>query len=1047
MNQSIAQILPSQLPEYIRSDSTYSKFVAFMQAYYEWMETENHTLFQTRNLLTYDDIDKTSADFLKYFTQDFIPLFPDDCLVDKSLAVKIAKELYKSKGTPASYQFLFRILFNSEVDIFYTKEAILKASNGSWYVAKSLKLATIDPRFLNIQNLRAFGEISKSLATIETSVISGNKTEVFISNIERLFQSGEPIRILDSKNQDVIINGSNLRATLVGQINQIKIDPNHRGLLYKTGDPVIVYNGLNPTILNPVEAIAAVGTTTNGSIKGISVNKQGFGYTSFPNTLINITNSIGAKAIVGSLTSTLMPPILISNGGNGYKINDSVIKGTITNNIIFADVTNVDTNGSIIEITYRNAVDANTILGISANVISTNSQASNAVITISNLMGTAFANATYIVKDTIDLKIQELHVGHASGYLLGNTNNPVAYNFAQMPSANINTKLSDAFSFESFPTYAISSVSIENGGVSTSLPSASVDSTYITDVFNPLDAANTLGQNIQGNLSSLGILAPIQIITQGSGYQVNDKIVFSGGSGYGAFANVTAVNITGGITKIDYVFPSATIQYPLGGMGFKEIALPNVSISPASNTANGATILVPGILGTGAELSLSVDRIGAITTINVLEFGEDYNSAPDVSLKVQDIVVANVSLSNLPKKNDIIYQGTTLNTASYVASVNSISLLSSFGITSQYNLRVFNYNSTPKPQQKLKIANSVIQLDMVNSSFPENFFFFGSPAYDSTGVKIYGDGNAKANATFLNGLTISQGEYLNTQGQLSSFSVLQGNNYNNFTYQLTVEKEIAKYREFLLSLLHPVGMKVIGRYAIKSNSAISFNSESSFFSGKSLAAYTGFIGSSVSISGSFTNKSNNIVQFNNLAGANLSTFITTNNTIKIYPINGGSINSDVTSVDYVNNIVTLKENTWVTFANVAYISGNINSPIIHINSLTDAFDIVNNGNYSNTQNYLTDIIFVGDNVKINNNTYIVSTIDYQFNNVTLTSNLTISEANTLITLNKTLLAGGSSLTQNQVIILGPVGLQYIPEITTESGFTLITESGDTILLG
>jgi uncharacterized protein (DUF4213/DUF364 family) len=35
----------------------------------------------------------------------------------------------------------------------------------------------------------------------------------------------------------------------------------------------------------------------------------------------------------------------------------------------------------------------------------------------------------------------------------------------------------------------------------------------------------------------------------------------------------------------------------------------------------------------------------------------------------------------------------------------------------------------------------------------------------------------------------------------------------------------------------------------------------------------------------------------------------------------------------------------------------------------------------------------------------------------------------------------------EVIIYGPVGLQYYPELTTESGITIITEDGKIILLG
>jgi hypothetical protein len=215
-----------------------------MQAYYEWMEQEGKVTNRAKNLLNYKDIDTTTEEFIDYFTNDFLPYFPQDILVDKYKAIKIAKELYQTKGIPASYQFLFRLLYNTDIEIFYTKDAVLKASAGSWYVAKSLKLNSLDTNLLNINNLRLFGETTKSIATVENSIISGTKTEVFISNIERLFQSGEFVRVVDNYNQDVLFGGQPLRAKIVGQISQVRIDSNNRGLLYEVGDPVVVYNGL-----------------------------------------------------------------------------------------------------------------------------------------------------------------------------------------------------------------------------------------------------------------------------------------------------------------------------------------------------------------------------------------------------------------------------------------------------------------------------------------------------------------------------------------------------------------------------------------------------------------------------------------------------------------------------------------------------------------------------------------------------------------------------------------------------------------------------------
>ena len=695
-------LVPSQLPGFIRDNPDYDKFVAFLQAYYEWMETNGQVLDRTQNLLSYKDIDTTTDEFLKYFINDFLQYFPQDALISKQEAVKVAKQLYQSKGTPASYQFLFRILYNSDFDLFYTKDAVLKASDGQWYVAKSLKLATLDKHFLNINNYRLFGETTKSIATVENSVIAGTKTEVFISNIERLFQSGEFVRVVDNANQTVLFNGKPLRAKLVGQISQIKIDPNNRGLLYQPGDPVIVYGGLETA--NGHGATAVVGTTTAGSILNINVLTGGYGYSDSPNTVINITNAPGAAAIVGSLDPK-----------------------------------------------------------------------ANSVANVAYVPLDSIAPHQYIRLDSLD------------------------YQFANIANANTNTVMADAFSFLNMQLFPISSILLQNGGGGIKKPPVVTAESRYKDL-----------NDDYASFKSLGILAPIQIRNGGQGYQLNDTIVFTGGSGYNANAYVSNVAANGMIRTIKYTSDGFS---PLGGMGYTVTGLPTLSVNSANVLASNADIFVPDILGDGASFSVLTDRTGAISTINILDNGEDYTSRPNVSLKVEDIVVANVSIANVPQLGDVVYQGTSLEVATYFATVNNVVLLSPNGDPTQslYNLRVFEYNSVPNPTQNLKIAGKNINLVMANTAY--------TPDYNSNGVRIYGDGRAKANASFLNGLVLSQGQYLSKRGQPSSYDVLQSSIYNNFTYQITVEKEISKYKEILLNLLHPSGMKVLGRYALKSNAS------------------------------------------------------------------------------------------------------------------------------------------------------------------------------------------------------------------------------------
>jgi hypothetical protein len=1052
-NQKTSLLVPYQLPEFIRDDPNYANFVLFLQAYYEWMEEQNNTLDVTKSLLTDMDVDTTTQQFLQYFVNDFMSYFPQNILANKSKAIKIAKQLYQSKGTPASYQFLFRIIYNSEVDLFYTKDAVLKASSGKWYVPRSLKLSTTDPNFLLIKNLRLFGNSSKAIATVETVIFDGSKTEVFISDIERTFQTGEVVTVVDSNNQTVyFLNGSVVpagtvgavslsSAAIVGQISQVTINKNNRGLTYVANDPVVIYGGLNPNAVNPVGATVQVGSVTSGGLSGVQVVSGGYGYTYSP-----ANNSLG--------------------GANTYLYFTNVVG---TNPVTpTAKVGTLDPNG--------------------------------------------IANVTFIPTDTIRLK-QNNYIGNiatssgantlgANGYYTQGS-----YRFANNLSSNANTTLANAFTFTSFSTFPISSVIVQTTGSGLlSQPTIQAISEYNTDA------------NTQALLSNLGILAPIQILNPGTGYSVNDKIAFIGGSGYGAYANVTSVAANGAILSVSYVSNTFN-KFSLGGMGYQSVlpvvvvanvATGNVTTSNTSNvvTGNGTSFLtqfsngallvsntnviigtvknvvnansmilttnsslnlvansfylgtsilsVPGILGTGATFSQTTDRVGAITSLNILTSGGDYISSPKVSLKVQDLIVSNVQINFLPAQGDTIYQGANISSATYVAYIDSILPLQNYVNTSQniYQLRVYNYNSKPSFSSALKIDSTGSSLSLVsNYTTVHNTTFDNSitnSRFDSAnGIITYGDGTALANATFLNGLVIGNGQYLDSTGQPSSFDVLQSENYNNYTYQLTVSKEIEKYRNVLLNLLHPAGLKVVGRIAMTSNNKMNFYTKDALVSGHTLGYYVGAAATASIPGGSANTPSNNIVTLNNLYGANLANVFVANSSTIVFSY-GTGISTDVVKslVIKINstetsNTITLQDNIWTYFANVAVAAANNgNNQVINITSLTYSYNTVNGGVYSNTTYPIIDTIRVGDNVSVNGVAQtVISVGSAPFTRITLSGNLT-SGANGLLSVSR-----GITSLYNNVQIFGPVGTQYFAELGTETGDIIITESGQTLLIG
>lgn len=927
MNYNKTSILiPSQLPEFVRDNPDYEKFVLFVKAYYEWMETNGQTLYYSKNLLDNVDIDKTLDEFLKYYINDFLPYFPEEALIDKRQAIKIAKQLYKSKGTPASFEFLFKILYNSDFEIFYTKDLVLKASDGEWYITKSLKLDTNDRNFLSIKNYRIIGETTKSFATVENAIIVGNKIEIFIADIERLFQSGEFIRVIDNQNQDILFNGQPLRGKILGQISQININPKNRGTLYQKGDPVIVYGGLNSN--TGVGATAEVNETTKGSIRSISVVTGGYGFRESPDSIIILTDAPGANAVIGS----------------------------------------VDDNPSKI------------------------------------------AEVTFLPTDLIFPQVE---------YRLSANN----YHFSNIAITDANTTLLNAFSFTSFTTYPISSILVTNGGGGISaVPGVFANSLYNTNL-----------SEIKGNIVNIGILAPIQILNGGVGYEANDTILISGGTGVGAYAKVTSVNSNGSITSVSFV-PGQN-SYPLGGLGYKSSPLPTVSVVSSNVQASNASLYIPGILGFGDTYSLTTDRIGSITSIKIINPGEDYVATPNVSFKVHDVVVKNVLLSDLPIKGDIVYQGENFENSTYRGYFNSLEKLQYDvnPLLSLYAMRVYEFNAKPNPNLPLKIVGKNIEW-LIDGQF--------NSSYDINGIRSFGDGTARATASFLNGLVYSQGQYLNSKGQLSSYDILQNENYNDYTYEITVQKEIAKYRDILLNLLHPSGTKILGRYKLASNSTINMSSDNILTEGHTLAYYTGDDGSTATMRATWDNASNNIITFTNLVGTDLREITFANNFISIKDDSGLEVYSEIISVDADSLII--KDNVWLTFANVAYVTADTGQATINIKALTGAYDIINNGNYSNTAYPLKDIVRVGDKVLVANNTErTVASVNYLTGTITLSSNLSANVGNSLMSVNRTI----TSSSGEDVKFFGRKGVSFFSQLVTELGDNITTQDGTSITIG
>lgn len=987
----------------------YRTFIAFLEAYYEFLESSGKVYSESKKILSYKDVDSTLPQFEQYFYNEFLQYFPEESLTDKTSLIKFSRELYQRKSTPASFKFLFRALFNSDCDIYNTRESVLLASGGKWVRSKFIRLATLDPRFLYLEKYKLFGETSKSIAKVERSQVIKNKTEVFISDTLREFNSGEYVRVVDEQLNDILFDGEVLRAKIIGVISSLTINPNYKGLSYGVGDPVIFKGGTNPDIDSPIFARAEVGEVSVGSVKSLSIIDGSNGFGLYPNTIIDIIDGggNGANAIVSGVDTT--NPAIIS-----YIASDIILP-----------YANVYLNANSYGFSANPTANANTILLDAFNFISINTYPISEITLSSSGFGYSKSPSveinSYIDINSTKTNIKQFGILSPIKILYGGTNYSngdvitISGGFGVGAFANVKQVAANG-AIEKVQYIYNTSYICPLGGYGynmDNLPSASISSTNnkVIQVTNASDA--NYGNSIIKIASTANIKAGMYI----------------SGNGISTTSSFDYFNTNTKITIVDIANNLITISNPLN-----------------ANVANGDIFVVDGtslltitsILGDGENVGVSIEGIGEIKSFNLLESGEDYISNPTVILKIMDVAVVNVNELSLPQEGELIYQGDGVR-PNFKGYVESITLIPN-QIQTTFKIRIYNYNGIIDSNEPLYIDrngvnNKTLSFTIKTSYNQERFL---------DGILKYGDGTARANSDFINGTVLLKGKYLNEDGFLSSYGMLQSDLYNDFTYILTVEKEFSKYKEMLYNIIHPAGSKVVTRNAVKSNNSIGINDGSAFHELMELKdiTYPTVYGKLIG-----PNKLKIYNLNKDITSVYLSGVMTTNTHISLHSTNNEYFYSKVSSIDDVNDIIYLQDYNILEYSNVAYGYCEANSNTIYITTLTGTFDLFNGGQYSNTNNNLVDIAFVGDTITIqNNSTASINSINYTNYIIYANTNLYSSGNLTnpgLISINRNFIANSIKVDYN----LGYRNLEAIGNTATYisiDGF-YITDQNDNLI--
>jgi hypothetical protein len=339
----LSSVVSTQIPEFIRED--YPTFVAFVEAYYEYLQTQGVDLSATR------DLDKTLDKFVIEFKKELAHNLPG-IVEDERFILSHIKDQYLAKGSEASYKLLFKLLFGKNVELKYPGTQMLRASDGKWNQEISV-FAQID-----------FGDpttIVGKLVDIQTSSrlirVLVDRKEDLVGEVDRIVALGGNVYefFLDKKFFGVLKPTDKIKYKDIFQATILPATQTPRirqpGRNFRVGQVFEVRSGAGTGALLKVTAV-----DDDNGIKYAEFIKFGIGYNA--NFAVNI---LASNTINSSFNNT--PIASINRIGNDLEIGDTTLgfdeQGYINYGDVFAaDYVNGTYAGTVVRefsLNFRNA--------------------------------------------------------------------------------------------------------------------------------------------------------------------------------------------------------------------------------------------------------------------------------------------------------------------------------------------------------------------------------------------------------------------------------------------------------------------------------------------------------------------------------------------------------------------------------------------------------------------------------------------------------------------------------------------------------------------
>lgn len=530
VNTKISNLVYSQVPFFVRND--HPNFVTFLEKYYEYLEQNEKVINRSKNLLRYKDIDLTEQQFAEKLYATFMRLIPEKVLADKSILLKHIKDFYRAKGTEKATRFLINILHNVDIDFYYPKKDVLRASDGKWFIQRSLRIN--DTRINDVSNTdltglekfvgtKIIGLTSNSSAIVErVDRFFENETridELILSNINGEFENSEVIETFFTE----IDTTKNLKANVFGGVvNSVTIV--NAGSGYQVGDQLVFTSNTGSG------ANAVVSSVTTGNILFMSVFDGGAGFQTNDPILFSGGGGSGAN---GNVLTVLSDG---STHPNSYNIVSSTISleaNTQIGNVVYSNLNSSNVNTSVSNAVsywvYANTGPIQTVELISSgsNYIS---KPSLSVLSNTSIISLGILGKMKILDGGLEYEVgDEITFNNViGGYGTGA--------LANVKNVDSNGSITEV-EFVEMPGHIIGG----SGYDISYLPTTTVNSSNGTNANIVVTAILGDGESISSVSSTIGEILRIKILDKGSGYETPPEIDLTGSGDGNALANASVI--------------------------------------------------------------------------------------------------------------------------------------------------------------------------------------------------------------------------------------------------------------------------------------------------------------------------------------------------------------------------------------------------------------------------------------------------------------------------------------------------------------------------